>query len=311
MEKKSECEIVQDLLIGYVDEVLNEESKKLVEKHLLACENCQEKLEELKTEVTENQENQKKEIDYLKKIRRKSRIKAILMAIAIFIGIFIVWYLRQFIIVQSIASKAEKSLQRNNFYKETRQILSDNEVSVEKTYYKEGKAKTVWEIYSDKEIKTNYIKYSSKDAEENITIIPSENKVNIETGEFVKMMNKEWNLKNASYLYNGGITGMIAKLGTAFRMSIRTDTRQMGREYYVVTNRFENNKMWETWIDKETGLTLKTINRNSVRNFIAGTDIVKEERDLVQEYQYKFDIVTDEDVKVPDLTNYEKEYVEV
>lgn len=307
MEKKSECEIVQDLLIGYVDNVLNEASKTLVEKHLIKCEICQKKLEELKTEVTESEESQKREIDYLKKVRRKSKIKSILMAIGILVVIFIIWYVRQFIIVQSIASKAEKSLQSNNFYKETRQILSDNEVSVEKTYYKDGKCKNVWEIYSDEKIETNYIKYRSKDAEENITIIPSENKVNIETGEFVKIMNQEWNLKNASYLYNGGITGMIAKLGTAFRMAIHTDTRQIGREYYVVTNRFENNKMWETWIDKDTGLTLKTINRNSVRNFIEGTDIVKEERDLVQEYQYKFDIVTDEDVKVPDLTNYEKE----
>lgn len=307
MEKKSECEIVQDLLIGYVDDVLNETSKKLVEKHLTECEICQKKLEELKTEVTESEENQKREIDYLKKIRGKSKIKAVLMTIGILIAIFVVWYLRQFVIVQTIASKAEKSLQSNNFYKETRQILSDNKVSVEKTYYKDGKAKTVWEIYSDEEIETNYIKYSSKDAEESITIIPSENKVNIETGEFVKIMNKEWNLKNASYLYNGGITGTIAKLGTAFRMSIHTDTRQIGREYYVITNRFENDKIWETWIDKDTGLTLKTINRNSVRNFIEGTDIVKEERDLIQEYQYKFDIVTDEDVKVPDLTNYEKE----
>ena len=94
-------------------------------------------------------------------------------------------------------------------------------------------------------------------------------------------------------------------------MAIHTDTRQIGREYYVVTNRFEKDKMWETWIDKDTGLTLKTINRNSVRNYIAGTDIVKEERDLVQEYQYKFDVVTDEDVEVPDLSNYEKEYVDV
>ena len=32
MDKKTECEIVQDLLFGYADEVLNTQSKKLVEK---------------------------------------------------------------------------------------------------------------------------------------------------------------------------------------------------------------------------------------------------------------------------------------
>ena len=40
MERKTECEIVQDLLLGYVDGVLNAESKKLVEKHLSECEKC-------------------------------------------------------------------------------------------------------------------------------------------------------------------------------------------------------------------------------------------------------------------------------
>ncbi len=51
MEKKTECEIVQDLLISYSDEVLNKESKKLVERHLLECEKCQERLKEIKSET--------------------------------------------------------------------------------------------------------------------------------------------------------------------------------------------------------------------------------------------------------------------
>lgn len=310
MEKKTECKIVQDLLIGYVDDVLNEESKKLVEKHLLECEICQNKLKELKTDITENEEKQKKEIDYLKKIRRKSRIKAVLMAIGILMAIFIIWYLRQFIIIQSLESKAEKTLQSNNFYKETRSFLSDGEVSILKTYYKDGKCKTVWEVYSDDKKQTNYIQYSNKDAEEKITVLPLESKVNIETGEFVKMMNREENLKSVMYSSPDGIAKTIARLGKAFVMSIHTDTHQIGREYYVLKNRMETNQNWETWIDKENGLTLKTINRNSVRNYIPGTDIVKEERDMVEEYQYKFDIVTDEDVAIPDLSNYEKQYVD-
>ena len=59
MEKKTECEIVQDLLIGYVDRVLNKESKKLVESHLLDCKKCQERVAEIKAE-TEKEENQQK-----------------------------------------------------------------------------------------------------------------------------------------------------------------------------------------------------------------------------------------------------------
>ena len=51
MDKKTECEITQDLLLGYVDDVLNAESKKIVEKHLLECEKCQAKVNEIKNDI--------------------------------------------------------------------------------------------------------------------------------------------------------------------------------------------------------------------------------------------------------------------
>ena len=54
MDKKTECEIVQDLLFGYADEVLNTQSKKLVEKHLLECEECRSKFNEIKKDVENN-----------------------------------------------------------------------------------------------------------------------------------------------------------------------------------------------------------------------------------------------------------------
>ena len=72
MESKTkECEIVEDLLLGYIDETLNEESKKLVEKHLSKCENCKYKLSEIQKDINETEISQKKQIDYLKKVRLK------------------------------------------------------------------------------------------------------------------------------------------------------------------------------------------------------------------------------------------------
>ena len=61
MENKTECQIVQDLLLGYVDDILNEESKKIVEKHLAECEICQERLREIKLDIKENENNEKKD----------------------------------------------------------------------------------------------------------------------------------------------------------------------------------------------------------------------------------------------------------
>lgn len=98
MEKKTECEIVQDLLLSYVDDILNVESKKFVEKHLLECDKCKNRLEDIKTDIKENGDTQKKEIDYLKRIRRKSLIKSIFIAISIIIALIFIFYLNKFII---------------------------------------------------------------------------------------------------------------------------------------------------------------------------------------------------------------------
>ena len=44
MDKKTECELVQDLLFSYVDKILNVKSKKIVDRHLIECEKFQHKL---------------------------------------------------------------------------------------------------------------------------------------------------------------------------------------------------------------------------------------------------------------------------
>lgn len=75
MNNIEECQVVQDLLQNYSDGVLNEESKKLVENHLKICSKCQKKLEKIKKDTEPNL--QKKEIEYLKKIKRKSDLKTI------------------------------------------------------------------------------------------------------------------------------------------------------------------------------------------------------------------------------------------
>lgn len=303
MEKKTECEIVQDLLLGYVDGVLNLESKKLVEKHLLECNNCQKKLEEIKLDIKENNNNQKKEIDYLKKIRRKSKIKSIIMSIGFIFIICLIIYLNKFIKVNNFMNKAEKSLKSNNFYKETTQILYNNQVSVRKVYFKDGKYKEVDEIYSDNGVEVNTTKYATVDTDEIIVIDESQKKATIEKSEVLKMFNKEGNLKHVPFVISRN--GLFERLGTAFIMSIATDTYDIGKEYYVLRNQFEQNQNWEIWIDKETGLPLKEINRDGEKIFFPDTNVVKEIRDMTQEYKYEFDVVTDDDVKVPDLTNYE------
>ena len=310
MERKTECEIVQDLLLGYVDGVLNAESKKLVEKHLSECEKCRKRLEDIRKDIKENENNQKKEIDYLKKIRRKSRIKSILIALGIILLILLGIYLYQLITICNISNKAENSLSSNNFYKETTDIIGEGETVVTRMYYKDGKYKSVSEIYTEEGIETKFTEYATAGSDESIYISEVNKKITVEKGEFTKMANKEENFKGVNLPFD--TNSFILKMGTAFIMSINTDTYQVGKKYYVLNNRFERAKNWEMWIDKETGLPIKIINREGRKSFYTGTRVVKEVNDNIQEYKYEFGTVTDEDVAVPDinsLSGYTIEYI--
>lgn len=305
MEKKKECEIVQDLLLGYIDDVLNEKSKKLVEKHLIECEGCQKKLKEIKNDINETEKSQQKEIDYLKKVRIKSRIKSILIALGIIVLFLLMWYLVKFIKVNDFMNKAKISLQSNNIYKETRQMVNDNEVWILKEYYKDGKYKSVDEFYTEEGVKTKTTTYAEEGTDVIYTISEDEDIVKVQKGNFAEFKNKS--LINVPFVENR--QNLIARLGTAYIMSIETDNYDVGREYYVLKNQFENVQRWEIWIDKETGLPIREINKNASKEFFIGTDIVKSVKDNIQEFRYEFNTVTDADVTIPDFSNYKVEYV--
>lgn len=302
MKSKKECEIIQDLLVNYADGVLNPESKKLVQEHLSKCQYCQTELNNIKKDIDDTSNKEKIELDYLKKVRIKTKIKSILIAIVILLVIAIIIFLNNFLKINSIMSRAEKSLQSNNFYKETSQILSDNHTSITKEYYKDGKYKISWQVYSDNGIETSIIEYANVDSDERIYIYEKEKKAIIEKGDIPKMLNSANNIKNVPFVTNR--KDLLNKIGTTFIYSINTDTYDYGKEYYVLNNRSEKNNAWEIWIDKETGLPIKEFNRGGEKSFFPGTNVVREIRDNIQEYKYDFDKVTNEDVKVPDLSNY-------
>ena len=302
MKNKKECEIVQDLLVNYTDGVLNPESKKIVEEHLIKCDECREELNHIRNDIKENDIKDQIELDYLKKIRIKTRIKSVLIAIGIIALIVFIVFLNNFIRINSIMNRAEKSLQLNNFYKETSEILFDNHTSITKEYYKDGKYKSVWEVYSDNGIETSIIEYASINSDERIVIYETDKKAVIEKGDISEIKNSSNSLKNVPFVIDRN--NLFAKIGTTFVYSIDTDTYDYGKEYYVLKDRTEKNNIWEIWIDKEMGLPIKEINRDGEKSFFPGTNVVKEIKDSIQEYRYEFDTVTEEDVKVPDLSNY-------
>lgn len=313
MEKKTECEIVQDLLLGYVDNTLNDESKKLVEKHLSECEKCRQRLQDIRKDIEENQNNQKKEIDYLKKVRRKSRIKAFFIAIGIIVLIAIIYYVIKFIRISSIMSKASKSYESQNFYCETQTNTGSNTASVIELYYKDGKYKEVCTSYSDEGANTTFVSYGEIGSDE-IVDIDVQNKIaSIKKGDIAKLINNERAIKYGSSpirFEDSNFFNILNNLRNTFCASLRTDHRQSNKEYYVLSGKFDGGQAsWETWIDKETGLAIRDVRENAIKSYYPGTEIVKGEYDDISYYKYEFDIVTDEDVEVPDLSTYQIENI--
>jgi len=304
MDKKTECEITQDLLLGYVDDVLNAESKKIVEKHLLECEKCQAKVNEIKNDIEKNENNQKKQIDYLKKIKIKNNVKAIILAIGIIFFICLVMYLRKFIIVSDFMNKAEKSLSSENFYIETTEVVSSDTVALTKEWYKDGKYKRETEIYSNDGVEKWLVEYATINTNEKIILDHENKKATIETGKFTEFTNKEKFIKSTQF---GQDFSLIHKITKAFISKIHTSYRDVGREYYVLNYIIDNDSNYEEWIDKETGLPLKISGNGTIKLFFEGTDVVKEEIDMSSRYKYEFNTVTDEEVNIPDYSDYEIE----
>ena len=86
------CNIVNDLLPLYVDDVLSDDSKQFVEEHLSSCDTCKKQLEKMKIDVTTLPKD--KDVKPFKKIRRKLITRLILivvLAVALMAGWVFVW----------------------------------------------------------------------------------------------------------------------------------------------------------------------------------------------------------------------------
>lgn len=86
MEKIS-CNVIQDILPLYVDEVVSEDTKVLIEEHLKNCEVCRRVYEETKTELAvpcESQQPSYEETDLrnFKKFFKKRKIRTVILSVA-------------------------------------------------------------------------------------------------------------------------------------------------------------------------------------------------------------------------------------
>ena len=89
---KIKCEVINDLLPLYVDDVLSKESRELVEEHISECKNCKKTLENMSGTVSipvssELRMDDTKHLKGLKKIVKHYKVLAVLFGVIALIGI--------------------------------------------------------------------------------------------------------------------------------------------------------------------------------------------------------------------------------
>lgn len=291
---KKECEIVEDLLFGYSDDTLNAESKKLVEEHLKGCDECKKKLETIKKE-NDFKNDEVKALKYFKKFRRKNMIKIIWAVIGVLVLIVLGIYLRKFFIISKIQSKVAELYSKDNIYTEEVTVTGDGMTSILRKYYKDRKFKEVTTFCNDSGeniFMTNYIDLDKK------TLI----KVNNYSDTYEVYGNKKFNDMTEKTIYLDIYDAFLTnKFETIFLFNVDTIENAWGK-YYVFTYADDKTKESEFWVDAETLLPAKYIQKEARITCYNGTNIVKQISDEIRLYNYSFDTVTDEDLRI-DLMN--------
>lgn len=98
------CELIQDLLPLFVDGLTSEVTSQEIKAHLEGCEACRERWERMERQIEgesrTKREEEEREIDYLKKVRKNSRRRLLtgalaallIVAAAAFVKLFVIGY---------------------------------------------------------------------------------------------------------------------------------------------------------------------------------------------------------------------------
>lgn len=216
--------------------------------------------------------------------------KGMIIAILIVLAILIFIVARRVIIIKNLQEKISHYTNLTNYYEKVCQYQGDNLSVVFETYMKDGKYVTIMEAkngekdkriinYSDGQTINTYIENGEeKYAWLNSNGLPSPATV-------------------SNWLYTENIFQCI--LG-AMQASIK-EVEYNGRECYKIDNFHSTSSMYidgnlSVYIDKETGLPLKVINGTAT--------IDGKTYDLINEYIYEFNSITDSDLIEPDINQY-------
>ena len=138
MKNEKECKIIQELLPMYIDNLTSKEVTEYIEDHLAQCNCCKEKLKNMNSTISLEKIEQK-EIDYLKKIKRKNFYK-ILMVIIFFLILISVsfWFFMNYRITKNPEGKymlEKATINQDDIINYDIMILTGQKENITATWY--------------------------------------------------------------------------------------------------------------------------------------------------------------------------------
>lgn len=288
-----ECKIIRDLFPSYIDGLTSETTNQYIEEHLNNCEECKKVLEDMKKDIKlETTKKDSKEVKYIKKFNNRMKILKIVLLVILLIFVFRVT--RNMIIIVSLDSKINKYATSQNFY--LKQILySEDGVDIYEVHKKDNRYTTRFKSTSEnfKWIATDYHNGQTvntyvevKDDEENIS-------------KKRATLNREDEIQLPVITNPIKIDNPINFIFNSLFSNITSDNCNGKDCYRVGIKPFNASDEAIYYIDKETGLT--------IRSFADSASLKNdgERYDNISDFQYEFDVVTDDDFIEPDISEYE------
>ena len=278
MKEKRDCKIVQDLLPNYIENLTNEETNRFIEEHLKECPECQKVLENMQKEIkVSTTKRDDREVKYIKKYNKK--LKILKYALLIIILIYVILVGRRTIIMSSLSGKATENKINDNYYVRLYSYQGDT-LTITESYNKgEDYLTTLTKVVNGSNIQK--ITYYKK-GEEQLFMTEAEGKKYV--------LNSETMIGGYILPVTYVSDGILANLQYALITGIDS-TYCNGKECYVI-----KGNSYERYIDKETGLAVRNIEKSNKE--------ITRKNDAVVDYEYKFNIVKDSDIVKPDTTGY-------
>lgn len=298
MNKKI-CNIILDLLPEYIEDDVTDDTREFIEEHIKNCSNCKDILENMKTDIIEEQDKLKNdmkiEVEKIKKVNRNLKVHKIILVISSIIVLVITAILlgkeiyNRFnkTLYYKIQEVYEENIRLDNYYItktiNVKSYDSSGEFNyISDTYVKNGEYKgyTYWTTNTDKGVTKDtpqYICYGKI----------GENEPCIK----INMVNQVIYNSESTYVLQGEYYNKYLK---AFEniddrdIEIRTFAE---KEWYVY--RVGNDTEYcEYWIDTNNLTDIRIIESNAI-NYTENLIVLEK------------DIVTDEDMKIDyDISNF-------